>query len=155
MFLLAVEQKLVSVGWLGLPKSWASALALPWAEPNFWWQLWARKMEFGGKWRHAKAKWDEGQPVPLMWKGRKRQRYGQKGNVRPQCAFPILAWDWSQKPKGNARRNRTKNAFCMVITGRCLLQRLVSHNPHLPVNVEMKMVSAVCPHSAFHCVHIN
>lgn len=29
MFLLAVEQKLVSVGWLGLTKSWASALALP------------------------------------------------------------------------------------------------------------------------------
>lgn len=45
----------------------------------------------------------------------------------------------------------------MVITGRCLLQRLVSHYPQLlalkPVNVEIKMVSAVCPHSAFHCAY--
>lgn len=66
MFLLAVGQKLVSVGWLGLRKSWTSALALPGAEPNCWQQLGARKMGFVEEWSYAKAKRDEGQAVPLM-----------------------------------------------------------------------------------------
>lgn len=66
MFLLAVGQKLVSVGWLGLPKSWTSALALPGAKPHCWQQLGARKMGSREKWSHAMAKRDEGQPVPLM-----------------------------------------------------------------------------------------
>jgi len=73
-------------------------------------------MGFEEKWSHAKAKRDEGQPVPLTWKGRKRQRCGQECNVRLQCALQVLVWDWSQKPKGYARRNRTQNAFCMVIS---------------------------------------
>lgn len=41
VFLLAVEQKLVSVGWLGLPKSWASAKAEA--------ATWSKKDRFWGK----------------------------------------------------------------------------------------------------------